>query len=258
MALGATGTKTGGLPTIDVTMDGSSINVSGNLESGAVNIHATSTGTTPGQPLFVRLNPGVSADDLIAFLGTKKAANPDNVVPYGSIVLDPGPSTQDFQTVLQPGDYVGFDSAANNPTQWPHMTFTIEEASSPQKLPAAQQWQKAAEFRFYGPKTLHNGEAIRTSNAGFLVHMLIGFQVKNEAVGRHVVKLLRAGKDQQAQKAAGGQGFFMAFGPVSHGAIQQYTFNAKPGWYVEACFMDTQDGREHTQLGMERLVHVVN
>ena len=32
---------------------------------------------------------------------------------------------------------------------------------------------------------------------------------------------------------------------------------AKPGYYVEACFMDTQDGREHTRLGMERLVKVV-
>jgi hypothetical protein len=32
---------------------------------------------------------------------------------------------------------------------------------------------------------------------------------------------------------------------------------AKPGYYVEACFMKTQDGRFHTQLGMERLVKVV-
>ena len=32
---------------------------------------------------------------------------------------------------------------------------------------------------------------------------------------------------------------------------------APSGYYVEACFMDTQDGREHTQLGMERLVQIV-
>jgi hypothetical protein len=31
----------------------------------------------------------------------------------------------------------------------------------------------------------------------------------------------------------------------------------KPGFYVEACFMDTQDGREHVQLGMERLIRIV-
>ena len=39
--------------------------------------------------------------------------------------------------------------------------------------------------------------------------------------------------------------------------MQQAVLNAKPGYYVEACFMDTQDGREHTQLGMERLIRVV-
>jgi hypothetical protein len=32
--------------------------------------------------------------------------------------------------------------------------------------------------------------------------------------------------------------------------------HAKPGYYVEACFMDTQDHREHTRLGMERPVRV--
>ena len=45
--------------------------------------------------------------------------------------------------------------------------------------------------------------------------------------------------------------------PASPGALQQSKLHAKPGYYVEACFMDTQDGREHTQLGMERIVRVV-
>ena len=45
--------------------------------------------------------------------------------------------------------------------------------------------------------------------------------------------------------------------PASPGALQQSELHAKPGYYVEACFMDTQDGREHTQLGMERVVRVV-
>ncbi len=257
VAFGGTHTKMGGLPTIDVAMDGSSISVSGNLESGAVNIHSTSTGSTPGAPLFVRLNPGVTADQVIAFLQTKQAADPNNVEPYGAIVLDPGQSTEDIQTVLQPADYVAFDSAGNNPAQWPHTTFTISENSFPQKLPAAQQWQKSGEFRFTGPGTLHNGEVIRASNAGFLVHMDIAFGVKSKATGRQLVKALKAGKDSAAAKLSNHQ-FFSLFGPLSHGAVSQFVFDAKPGWYVEACFMDTQDGREHTKLGMERLVHVIN
>jgi hypothetical protein len=256
VAFGATGTKTGGLPTIDVAMDGSSISVSGNLEYGAVNVHSTSTGKVDGQPLFFRLNPGVTVDQLTAFLSSKKAADPNNAEPYGSIVLDPGPAVQDLQTILQPGNYVAFDSASNDPSNWPNTTFSISENGN-QKLPAAQQWQKSEEFRFTGPGTLHTGQVLRASNAGWLVHMMIGIQVKNKADGHHLMKLLRAGKDSQVEKLAS-PGFFMAFGPVSHGSVQQFVFNAKPGWYIEACFMDTQDGREHTQLGMERLIHVVS
>ncbi|HME05212.1 MAG TPA: hypothetical protein VKG38_19470 [Solirubrobacteraceae bacterium] len=30
----------------------------------------------------------------------------------------------------------------------------------------------------------------------------------------------------------------------------------QPGWYVEACFMETQDGRDHTLLGMERIIRI--
>ena len=44
---------------------------------------------------------------------------------------------------------------------------------------------------------------------------------------------------------------------MSHGAIQQERISAKPGWYVEACFMETQDGREHTRLGMVRVIRIV-
>jgi hypothetical protein len=259
VAFGAAGTKTGGLPTIDVVMDGSSISVSGNLESGAVDVHATATGNPSGSPIFIRLNPGVTADQFLAVFDSPKFNDPNAIEPYGSIVLDAeeGPGTNDVETILQPGDYVAFDGAADNPSQWPHTTFTISENGSPQKLPAAQQWQKSVEFRFRGPGTLHAGQVIRASNAGWLVHMAIGFQVKSPTQGRQVMRLLRAGEDSKAGQLASGPGFISLFGPVSHGSVQQFVLQTKPGWYVEACFMDTQDGREHTRLGMERLIHVV-
>ncbi len=255
-ALGAGGTKTGGLPTIDVTMDGSSISVTGSLVSGAVDVHSVATGQLSGSPIFVRLNDGVTANQLIAFLSTKKAADPNNIAPYGSIVFDAGggPPTQEIETILQPGDYVAFDGSANNPAQWPNTTFSISQNVSPMSLPDVTQWQKSVEFRFRGPATLHVGQMIRTSNPGWLVHMMIGFGVKNQAAGREAIRLLRAGQDNKIGKPTG---FFSAFGPVSHGAVQQFVLQAKPGWYVEVCFMDTQDGREHTRLGMERLIHIV-
>jgi hypothetical protein len=81
--------------------------------------------------------------------------------------------------------------------------------------------------------------------------------VKSANAGKKVLKLLRAGKPFKQIRPYLTSSFFELFGPVSHGAIQQQKLEAKPGYYVEVCFMDTQDGREHTQLGMERLVKVV-
>jgi hypothetical protein len=37
---------------------------------------------------------------------------------------------------------------------------------------------------------------------------------------------------------------------------QQETIAAKPGWYVEVCFMETQDKQAHTRLGMERIIKI--
>jgi len=68
--------------------------------------------------------------------------------------------------------------------------------------------------------------------------------------------LLRAGKDGKAQKLANRQ-FLALAGTISPGGMQQAVLSAKPGFYVEACFMNIEDGREHTQLGMERLIRVV-
>ena len=37
---------------------------------------------------------------------------------------------------------------------------------------------------------------------------------------------------------------------------QQETITAKPGAYVQVCFMSTQDGRSHSMLGMERVLKI--
>lgn len=51
--------------------------------------------------------------------------------------------------------------------------------------------------------------------------------------------------------------FFSFNGPIAHNSFQQVTVLAAPAYYVLACFMDTQDGREHTVLGMEKVIRVV-
>jgi hypothetical protein len=85
--------------------------------------------------------------------------------------------------------------------------------------------------------------------------MVDALKVRNVASAKALTALLLAGKDQKAQKLVTAFGSLM--GPMSPGGVQQFVLHAKPGVYVLACFMDTQDGREHTQLGMERTIRIV-
>jgi hypothetical protein len=39
--------------------------------------------------------------------------------------------------------------------------------------------------------------------------------------------------------------------------VVQLVIHNRPGFWVLACFMETQDHREHTQLGMERVIQIV-
>ena len=93
------------------------------------------------------------------------------------------------------------------------------------------------------------------TNEGFLVHMDVGFRAKSKNAARKLASALVRGKEKQAGKLIAGAPVSF-FGPISRGVVQQERITAKPGWYVEACFMDTQDGREHTRLGMVRVIRI--
>ena len=128
-------------------------------------------------------------------------------------------------------------------------------AASPVALPAPEATIRSIEFGFRGPSTLHDGELVRFENEGFLVHMDVAAPVKNMKAAKQLVKDLLAGKEKAVGKLISGPPAGFA-GPLSHEAFQQETITAKPGIYVEVCFMDTQDGRSHSQLGMERIIHI--
>ena len=84
--------------------------------------------------------------------------------------------------------------------------------------------------------------------------MVDWIRVSNLATADRVKALLRAGKDSRAARLASGLGTFAD--PLSPGGLQQLVVHQRPGVYVLACFMTTQDGREHTQLGMLRTIRI--
>jgi hypothetical protein len=242
------------LPTITVTMTGTSITVGGALESGGVRIVSTVTHERQGEPIFVRLDPGVTLKQFFKVLPLA-AADPNNLDGIASIVVDVQVNrgaTTTVQADLKAGQYVALDVAGNG--RPPLIPFTIAAAAHPARLPAPAATIAAIEFGFRGPGTLHNGELVRFANHGFLVHMLVAARGASAAGAAKIAQLLRAGKDGQAQRLA--TGFATFAGPLSHDAAQQLVVRARPGWWVLACFMNTQDGREHTQLGMERVIHI--
>jgi hypothetical protein len=217
-------------------------------------VSVTGTFSGKGQGAFglVRLNQGVTVQQAFAAVGSH-GGDVNALTPLGSLFASASaPGT--IQTVLTPGNYVALNLTGNGKPGF--TTFTVTQSASPAALPSASATETTVEFRFKGPKVLHDGTMVRTVNGGFLVHMdnLIG--APNRAAALAIMTLLKAGKDHAAQKLA--SGLVNLIGPASPDAMQQQVLSAKPGYYVQACFMDTQDHREHTRLGMLRLVRVVN
>jgi hypothetical protein len=245
------------LPTLTLSINASSVTVGGTLQSGGVNVVSTATGVKEAGAILFLLKPGVSVAEVYAYLDSGGKKDINGTSKYGSIVFDAEVGTghsSEAQTNLQPGQYLALIAQGQGPPKT-RTSFTVAAAKSPASLPTPQATVGTIEFGFHGPSTLHVGELVRFENEGFLVHMDAALQVKNMKAAKQLVKLLLAGKDKQTEKLAiGGTAFA---GPLSTGAYQQETITAKPGVYVQACFMTTQDGREHTRLGQVRIIKIV-
>lgn len=257
-AIAASSGRAPALPKINVAMDGTSITVGGALQSGAVNVVSTTTHEQEGNPILFRLNPGVTAEQAFAFANSPAGQDIDNLAPYGAIVFDAAAprGVSAVQTNLQPGQYLAVDVANDKPSKQPHTTFTVTPAAQLAALPAAKATISAVDFAFRGPGTLHRGELVRFVNRGHVVHMIIFLKLARGADPGNVITLMRQGKGKQAERFLSGRGFTGA-GPLSSGASQQMTLTAPAGTYIVACFMETQDGRDHTRLGMLRVIHIV-
>ena len=244
------------LPTISVAVTPTSVTVGGTLQSGGVNVVSTATGVKEAGVQLVLLKPGVSAAELYTYLESKHKKDINESSKFGSIVFSTEVESghpSDVQTNLQPGQYVALVTQGEGPPKV-RSSFTVLAAKSPASLPTPQAVLRAIDFGFLGPTTLHNGELVGVENEGWTVHMDLALKVKNLKAAKQLVKLFGAGNKQAFKLVTGG---FSLSGAVSHGAYQQLTINAKPGIYVQVCFMETQDKRDHTRLGMERIIKVV-
>ncbi|HEY5317520.1 MAG TPA: hypothetical protein VIJ20_06035 [Solirubrobacteraceae bacterium] len=246
------------LPTLTMALNGKTVVVGGTVVSGAVNIQTTVTGEAQGGPGLVLLKPGEPFSVFGQAVAAVNAHHGDlnYIDPYGSLIYDgvanKGTSTE--ETELPAGNYIALDSNANGAP--PHATFTVAPSAAPAALPKPQATIASIEFGFTGPKTLHDGELVEFVNSGFLVHMDVWEKVKNMADAKLLMKGLLANSSQRKLgKLITAQGGFA--NPMSTGGLLESVITAPPGIYVQDCFMNTQDGRLHTQLGMERIFKIV-
>jgi len=246
------------LPTLRLTLTASSMTVGGATQSGAVNILTTATALKEGSAVLFELKPGDTVAELEAALEHGADREPNIADRYGSIVFDTevnAGQTGEAQTLLVPGQYVALGGAHESSLKL-KAPFTVTGATSPAVLPTPQATVGSIDFGFNGPTTLHDGELVRFDNEGFLVHMDIAFPAKSRSAANTIDEDLLSGREKGLEKLVVGQPITFA-GPLSPEAFQQETITAKPGWYVQACFMETETGVDHTRLGMERILHIV-
>jgi hypothetical protein len=252
---GASGASSS-LPTLKIALTGTKgISVSpSTVPSGAVNVVTTFSGKGHGGFGIVRLNNGVTLQQAIHAVQSHHG-DLNALTPYGALIVSADAPGR-LQTVLKPSDnyYALNVTGRGAPAVAP---FKVHKSGSPAALPKASSKQKAIEFGFKGSRKLHQGSIVRAQNHGYLVHMIDLVGAKNKRAAHKLARGFRKGKSRKALRPYLNGRFIDLMNPASPGALQQFKLHAKRGYYVEACFMDTQDGREHTQLGMERVVRVV-
>jgi hypothetical protein len=242
------------LPTLTLALTKNTVAVSGSMVSGAVNVVTTVTGEKSDGPGLILLKPGVTPAEFGKFITTLSPKSPfDAIDPYGTIVFDGfavAGTPSSAETVLQPGTYIAVENGNG------HAVFTVTNAAQPAVLPTPGATVTAIDFAFRGARTLHDGELVRFQNDGYLIHMVLFMQAKSVADAKKGEALLLAGKTGGGHHLGTGvKGMFA--GPLSHGAMQQEVITEPPGVYVIACAMNTEDGREHFQLGMFRTIKIV-
>ncbi len=252
MAAGASASE---LPKLTLTVTKQNIKVGGQLVSGAVDIATTVKGEPEDNPTLFHLKPGVTAEQFLKFAShLGENSDFDAADALGTLVFSgadsPGNQTTHAFVDLPAGNYLALNNGNG------HTAFTVTQSSSPASLPKSQATVTSIEFGFRGPTTLHDGELVSFHNEGHLIHMFQAAQVANTENATLAEAQLQAGNTNAAKQYVTAP-LMMLAGPLSSGARQESVISAPPGVYVMFCSMNTQDGREHFQLGMYRTITIV-
>jgi hypothetical protein len=178
------------LPTLTLAVTKINVVVGGSKVSGAVNIVSTLTGEANDSPALVLLAPRV----------TPKVAVESHLVDQRRLARCNRSLRDDRVRWLHqrrdsdhgPGGSPAWPLRRGRQRQRLHR-FTVTKCANPARLPTPGGTVKAIDFAFRGSSTLSDGELVRFSNDGYLIHMLAYAQTKDMADAKQAEADLLAG-----------------------------------------------------------------
>ena len=247
------------LPTLTLTLTKTSITVGGATQSGAVNVVTTGhAASRKGRAILFLLKPGATVAEVETALKNGAGKDPNKASKYGTIVFDeeasPG-KTNEAQTYLQPG-------SVRCPRRRRRRRAEAQRALHGDRLP-----HHPARCRRRRPRSARSSSA-SVDRARGTTASSCALKTKASSCTWTSCSPSRAtrppsrssricwpGRKRGSKSSSPGNR--SAPGRFRMKPSSRTTITAKPGWYVQACFMETQDGRVHTRLGMERIIRIV-
>ena len=240
---------------IQLDMRDFSFTAPASVPAGWVEISATNSGQEPHHAQFVRLNEGVTMDQLTEALRQGHEAALALVSLAGGVGgIEPG-GEQTVYLNLTEGSYVMLCFIAGQDGV-PHLAkgmitpITVTPATGPQATaPEADITISLHDFSFQMNGPIPAGEVnLRVDNQGVQPHEWIIFKLDDGQTLADMQAFLAAGEDAAGPppgtEAGGGQA-------ISSGGSEIITMNLDAGTYVAVCFLpDPETGKSHAELGM--------
>lgn len=221
------------------------------LQAGLTHFNLVNSGVEDHQALFIRLNDGVTLDDLASAPIETEA----DVAPYGTLAGGPiALAGGEFDTTLdlEPGSYV-LICTVETPDGVAHadlgMVTTLdvtEPPADPQPTPETDVTVTLSDFAFDAPDTLPAGETtFDVVNAGQQIHEMGVIKLDDGATIDDMMAAFEAESEEGPFAPVG------ALYGLSGGQEGWTTIDLTAGTYALVCFVtDPESGMPHVALGM--------
>lgn len=221
------------------------------VPSGQVQIGLVNEGSELHHVQLVRLDPGITADDLARIHAESGEAGIVEVTDFvgGVAVVASGErSRADAIVDLSAGEYAVL-CFVPGPDGSPHLrhgmisTLFVTEAARPEPIEADVRID-LVDYAFDAPEVLSGDAVIEVTNRAVAEHheMIIA-RLQEGATAEDVYRALEAGELPPALPLGGAQGL----GPARSQLVQ---LDLEPGEYVIWCQIPSPDGKAHVMKGM--------